>query len=74
MTIKPLVRTSPAWLPQPSGGLNWGETRRSPPLSRIGVALEHNPADAEILNLALSLAQTQTAPSELVLLQSSIRR
>ena len=26
-------------------------------LARIGVALEHNPADAEILNRAISLAQ-----------------
>jgi manganese transport protein len=32
------------------------------------VALEHDPADAEILNRALGLAQTQAAPSELVLL------
>jgi len=68
VTIKPLVRRSPAWVPQPSVKLNWGETLRARPLSRIGVALEHTPADAEILNRALSLAQTQGAPSELVLL------
>ena len=68
VTVKPLVRKSPAWLPQPSVKLNWGETLRSRPLSRIGVALEHTPADAEILNRALSLAQTHAAPSDLVLL------
>jgi len=68
VTIKPLVRRSPAWMPQPSVKLNWGETLRARPLSRIGVALEHAPADAEILNRALSLVQTQGAPSELVLL------
>ena len=43
VTIKPLVRPSPAWLPQPSVKLNWGETLRPRPLSRIGVALEHDP-------------------------------
>jgi manganese transport protein len=68
VTVKPLVRKSPAWLPQPSVKLNWGETLRPRPLSRIGVALEHNPADAEILNRALSLAQNQAEASELVLL------
>jgi manganese transport protein len=68
VTIKPLVRPSPAWLPQPSVKLNWRETLRARPLSRIGVALEHSPADAEILNRALSLAQTHATRSELVLL------
>jgi manganese transport protein len=68
VTIKPFWRPSPAWRPQPSVKLNWGEALRPHRLGRIGVALEHNPADAEILNRALSLAQTQDAPSELVLL------
>jgi manganese transport protein len=68
VTIKPLVRISPPWLPQPSVKLNWVEALRPHALSRIGVALEHDRADAEILNRALSLAQTQGAPSELVLL------
>jgi manganese transport protein len=68
VTIKPLVRTSPAWLPQPSVELDWVEALRPRPLDRIGVALEHDRADAEILNRALGLAQTQAAPSELVLL------
>jgi manganese transport protein len=68
VTIKPLVRISPAWQPQPSVKINWGETLRARPLSRIGVALERSAADAEILNRAVSLAQSQAAPSELVLL------
>jgi manganese transport protein len=68
VTIKPFWRPSPAWKPQPSVKLNWGEALRAHRLERIGVALEHNPGDAEILNRALSLAQTQGAPSELVLL------
>ena len=41
---------------------------RPRPLSRIGVALEHNANDAEILNRALGLAQGQTEPCELTLL------
>jgi manganese transport protein len=41
---------------------------RPRPLSRIGVALEHNTNDAEILNRALGLAQSQTEPCELTLL------
>jgi manganese transport protein len=68
VTIKPLVRMSPVWQPQPSVKINWGETLRSRPLSRIGVALERSAADTEILNRALSLTQSQSAPSELVLL------
>ena len=68
VTIKPLVRKSPAWTRQPSLKLNWGQTLRARPLSRIGVALEHDTTDAEILNRALSLAQSQADPSELILL------
>jgi manganese transport protein len=68
VTIKPIVRPAPAWLPQPSVKLNWVETLRPRPLGKIGVALEHDRADAEILNRALGLAQTQAGPSELVLL------
>ncbi len=68
VTIKPIIRRSPAWQPQPSVKLNWGETLRARPLSRIGVALEHQPADAEILNRALSLAQRQDTATELLLL------
>jgi len=68
VTIKPLLRSSPAWLPPQSVKLNWRETLRARPLSKIGVALEHNPGDAEILNRALGLAQNQSELSELVLL------
>src|SRR5262249_23624020 len=68
VTIKPVVRPSPAWTPQPSVKLNWGQTLKPRPLSRIGVALEHNTTDADILNRALSLAQSQTEPCQLTLL------
>ncbi len=66
--VKPFVRPSPAWLPKPSVKLNWTQLLRPRPLSRIGVALEHNTNDAEILNRALGLAQSQSEPPELLLL------
>ncbi len=56
VTIKPIVRPSPAWVPAPSVQLNWVDALRPRPLETIGVALEHNQADTEILNRALSLA------------------
>ncbi len=68
VTIKPIVRRSPAWRPKPSVELDWMQALRPRTLRRIGVALEHDRADAEILNRALGLAQTQGAASELVLL------
>jgi manganese transport protein len=68
VTIKPIWRPSPAWLPQPSIKLDWVEALRPRRLGKIGVALEHNQADAEILNRALGLTQTQDGPSELLLL------
>jgi manganese transport protein len=68
VTIKPLIVSSPAWLPQQSVQLDWVEALRPRPLGRIGVALEHNHTDAEILNRALSLAQSSKESSELVLL------
>jgi manganese transport protein len=68
VTIKPIVSRSPAWLPKPSVKIDWIQALRPRSLQRIGVALEHEPADAEILNRALGLAQTQAAPAELVLL------
>ena len=43
--------------PSRASQLDWVDTLRPRPLATIGVALEHNPADAEILNRALSLAQ-----------------
>jgi manganese transport protein len=68
VTIKPLVRPSPTWGPQSSIPLDWSEAFRARPLGRIGVALEHNPADAEILNRALSLVQADGGRAELLLL------
>jgi manganese transport protein len=68
VTVKPFVRPSPAWLPKPSVKLNWAQLLRPRRLSRIGVALEHNTNDAEILNRALGLAQSQSEPCELTLL------
>ena len=67
VTIKPIVRLAP-WRPKPSVELDWMEALRPRPWRRIGVALEHDHADAEILNRALGLAQTQPEPSEIVLL------
>jgi manganese transport protein len=68
VTVKPFVLPSPAWLPKPSVKLNWAQMLRPRPLSRIGVALEHNTNDTEILNRALGLAQSQSQPCELTLL------
>ena len=68
VTIKPLAFRSPAWKPKTPVQLDWMAALRPRTLGRIGVALEHDRADAEILNRALGLVQTQAAPSELVLL------
>ncbi|MDB5353033.1 MAG: natural resistance-associated macrophage protein metal ion transporter [Planctomycetota bacterium] len=56
ITIKPLLYPSPAWMEPPAVTLDWADALRPRPLATIGVALEHNPGDAEILNRALSLA------------------
>ena len=66
--LKPLIRPSPAWSAPPSLTLDWVEALRPRSLSRIGVALEHNPADAEILNRALGLSQADLGQTEFVLL------
>jgi manganese transport protein len=68
VTVKPFWRASPAWLPKPSVKLDWVKALRPRRLARIGVALEHDQADAEILNRALGLVQTDGGQSELVLL------
>jgi manganese transport protein len=68
VTVKPIWRRSPAWLPKPSVKLDWVKALRPRRLARIGVALEHDQADAEILNRALGLVQTDGGQSELVLL------
>jgi manganese transport protein len=57
VTVKPWVKPSPAWAPMPSVQLDWVDALRSRPLETIGVALEHDQADAEILSRALSLAR-----------------
>jgi manganese transport protein len=56
VTVKPWYVPSPAWTPAPSVQLDWIVALRPRPLETIGVALEHDQADAEILNRALSLA------------------
>jgi manganese transport protein len=68
ITLKPIIRPSAAWLPQPALELDWVETLRPRRLGRIGVALEHGHADAEILNRALGLVQSQGKTTELLLL------
>jgi len=66
VVVKPWVRPGRAWSPAPSVDLNWAEALRPRPFETVGVALEHNPNDAEILNRALSL--TQPGKTKLVLL------
>ncbi|WP_074310304.1 Nramp family divalent metal transporter [Singulisphaera sp. GP187] len=66
VTLKPWIRPSPAWTPAPTVELDWGDMIRPRPLETIGVALEHDQADAEILNRALSLARA--GETDLVLL------
>ena len=66
VALKPLARRSPAWKPAPSVQLDWAEMVRPHPIETIGVALEHDRADAEILNRALSLAHS--GRTELVLM------
>src|ERR1700733_9046150 len=46
ITVKPIWRSSPAWLPKPSVKLDWVKALRPRRLARIGVALEHDHADA----------------------------
>ena len=68
ITIKPLVRPSPAWAPPTSVSLDWAEALRPHPLGRIAVALEHGLTDAEILSRALGLAQREGGQTEFLLL------
>ncbi len=68
MTVKPWINPSPQWTPQPSVKLDWVRALKPRLLSRIGVALEHQQTDAEILNRALGLAVANPEPSELLLL------
>jgi manganese transport protein len=57
VSIKPLVRPSPPWRPEPDVELDWATALRPRKIASIGVALERGPGDAEILNRALGLAQ-----------------
>jgi manganese transport protein len=68
VTIKPLVRPSLPWAPPASVAIDWVEALRPRMLSRIGVALEHDQADAEILSRALALAKGEGGQAELLLL------
>ena len=66
VTIKPWVSPALPWTVAPSVKLDWADTLRPRKVGTIAVALEHNPSDGEILNRALSLAQT--GATKLVLL------
>jgi len=57
VTVLPWARPSPPWAPEPSVQLDWVDALRPRPLETIGVALEHDQADAEILSRALGLAR-----------------
>ena len=50
MTIKPWWRPRRRGSPQPAVKLDWADALRPRPLETIGVALEHNQDDGEILN------------------------
>jgi manganese transport protein len=66
ITVKPWFWPSPAWTPPASVTLDWVDALRPRPVTTIGVALEHDRADAEILSRALSLARP--GQTQLVLL------
>lgn len=55
--VKPWMAPTPAWAGRPRVVLDWAGALRPRPLGTIGVAVEHSPADAEILNRALSLGR-----------------
>ena len=55
--IKPFVRPSSPWKPEPSVELDWADALRPRHVGRIGVALERGTGDAEILSRALSLSK-----------------
>ena len=57
VTIKPLVRPSSPWKPEPSLELDWSDALRPREVARIGIALERGPGDSEILSRALALAK-----------------
>ena len=57
VTIKPFVRPSTTWKPEPSVELDWADALRPRQINRIGVALERGPGDSEILSRAIGLAE-----------------
>ena len=57
VTIKPFVRPSNPWKPEPTVELDWADALRPRRVSRIAVALERGPGDSEILSRALSQAE-----------------
>lgn len=66
VTIKPIVHPAVAWQPLPTLELDWVDALRPRKVHSIGVALEHNPNDAEILSRALGFCQP--GKTEIVLL------
>ena len=57
VTIKPFVRPSTSWKPEPSVELDWSDALRPRQVTRIGVALERGPGDSEILSRAIGQAE-----------------
>jgi manganese transport protein len=57
VTIKPWVRPSPPWKPEPTPKLNWADALRPRQIKSIGIALERGSGDSEILSRALALAE-----------------
>jgi manganese transport protein len=57
VTIKPFVRPSPPWKPEPKLELDWSDALRPRQIGRIGIALERGQGDSEILSRALALAE-----------------
>jgi manganese transport protein len=57
VTIKPFVRPSNPWKPEPTVELDWADALRPRRVSRIAVALERGPGDSEILSRALAQAE-----------------
>ena len=66
ITLRPFFKTSPQWLPAPSLKLDWKISGVPEFPRRIGVALEHDQADAEIIGHAL--AQGRPGATRLILL------
>ncbi len=74
VTIKPVVLAVAAVAASAQREARLGESASARRLGQIGVALEHDQADAEILNRALGLAQSQVEPASWSCCTSSIRR